>query len=136
LILDNYSAHISKETRAWIIRGARADFATRLASAAYNRAEAKEAVGTLIRWAGDVPDREGLIETPTRVARAYEQWFAGYSKDPKNSCDRPSRRLPDMTKCAVTRHPLRVRLRASHGANHWGAISAISRTIESWGFPN
>ena len=46
------------------------------------RDEAEEAVRTLIRWAGDDPAREGLIETPARVARAYEEFFAGYLLDP------------------------------------------------------
>jgi GTP cyclohydrolase IA len=46
------------------------------------RAEAEQAVRTLIRWAGDDPAREGLIETPARVVRAYQQWFAGYQQDP------------------------------------------------------
>jgi GTP cyclohydrolase I len=36
----------------------------------------------LIRWAGDDPDREGLLDTPARVARAYEEWFCGYGQDP------------------------------------------------------
>ena len=40
-----------------------------------SRTEAEGAVRTLIRWAGDDPDREGLLETPARVARAYEEWF-------------------------------------------------------------
>ncbi len=47
-----------------------------------SRAEAESAVRTLLRWAGDDPDREGLFDTPARVARAYEEFFAGYSKDP------------------------------------------------------
>jgi GTP cyclohydrolase I len=47
------------------------------------RAAAEEAVRTLIRWAGDDPDREGLIGTPGRVVRAYEEWFAGYAEDPR-----------------------------------------------------
>jgi GTP cyclohydrolase I-like protein len=47
-----------------------------------SRAEAKEAVRLLIRWAGDDPLREGLLETPARVVRAYEQWFSGYDEDP------------------------------------------------------
>lgn len=47
-----------------------------------SRAEAEEAVRTLIRWAGDEPEREGLAGTPARVVRAYEEWFAGYGKDP------------------------------------------------------
>ena len=45
-------------------------------------AEAEAAVRTLIRWAGDNPDREGLIGTPNRVARAYQEFFAGYEEDP------------------------------------------------------
>src|SRR5512145_1240609 len=47
-----------------------------------SRAEAEAAVSTLIRWAGDDPGREGLRDTPARVVRAYEQWFAGYGEDP------------------------------------------------------
>ena len=42
-----------------------------------------EAVRTLIRWAGDDPKREGLLETPSRVVRSYEEFFAGYGDDPK-----------------------------------------------------
>ena len=44
--------------------------------------EAKEAVRTLLRWAGDDPEREGLAETPDRVVRAYREWFSGYAIDP------------------------------------------------------
>jgi GTP cyclohydrolase I len=47
------------------------------------RAEAEEAVRTLIRWAGDDPTREGLLDTPSRVVRAYEEFFAGYHEDPE-----------------------------------------------------
>ncbi|MEI8393603.1 MAG: GTP cyclohydrolase I FolE [Rhodospirillaceae bacterium] len=47
-----------------------------------SRAEAEEAVRTLLRWAGDDPEREGLRGTPDRVARAYEEFFAGYLVDP------------------------------------------------------
>src|SRR3546814_8256613 len=46
------------------------------------RAEAEAAVRTLLRWAGDDPDREGLAGTPERVVRAYEEFFAGYGQDP------------------------------------------------------
>src|SRR4051794_10814287 len=49
-----------------------------------SRAEAETAVRTLIRWAGDNPEREGLRETPARVARAYEEWFGGYDEDPES----------------------------------------------------
>ena len=47
-----------------------------------SRAEAEAAVRTLIRWAGDDPAREGLVGTPERVARSYEEFFAGYVEDP------------------------------------------------------
>ena len=53
------------------------------ASARPSRAEAEDAVRTLLRWTGDDPAREGLVETPARVVRAYEDWFAGYSEDPE-----------------------------------------------------
>lgn len=47
-----------------------------------SRAEAEAAVRTLLLWAGDDPDREGLVDTPARVVRAYEEFFAGYDTDP------------------------------------------------------
>lgn len=47
-----------------------------------SRAEAEAAVEVLIRWAGDDPGREGLLETPARVARAYEDFFRGYRENP------------------------------------------------------
>ena len=47
------------------------------------REQAEKAVKTLIEWAGDAPTREGLIETPKRVAKAYEQFFEGYDLDPE-----------------------------------------------------
>jgi GTP cyclohydrolase IA len=52
-------------------------------AARVTREEAEEAVRTLIRWAGDDPDREGLLATPSRVVRAYEEWFAGYQDHPR-----------------------------------------------------
>src|SRR5436305_5978895 len=53
-----------------------------------SRAEAERAIRTLIRWAGDDPDREGLLDTPARVARAYEDWFSGYAEDPEEYLSR------------------------------------------------
>jgi GTP cyclohydrolase I len=47
-----------------------------------SRHEAEEAVRTLLQWAGDDPDREGLRETPKRLASAYQDWFSGYAEDP------------------------------------------------------
>src|SRR4249919_2588576 len=52
------------------------------------RADAESAVRTLIRWAGDDPDREGLIGTPDRVVRAYEEWFAGNFENPQEYLQR------------------------------------------------
>jgi GTP cyclohydrolase I len=47
-----------------------------------SREEAEDAVRTLLRWAGDDPDREGLLDTPKRVAKSYEEFFRGYDEDP------------------------------------------------------
>lgn len=47
-----------------------------------SRNQAEEAVRTLLLWAGEDPSREGLLDTPARVARAYEDWFGGYKVDP------------------------------------------------------
>ena len=47
-----------------------------------NREDAEKAVKTLLGWAGDDPDREGLKNTPNRVVRAFEDWFSGYREDP------------------------------------------------------
>jgi GTP cyclohydrolase I len=47
------------------------------------REEAEKAVQTLLRWAGDDPCREGLTETPSRVVKAFEDWFSGYGQDPE-----------------------------------------------------
>jgi GTP cyclohydrolase I len=48
-----------------------------------SRAEAEKALRTLLLWAGDDPDREGLRDTPARVVKAYEDWFSGYGQDPE-----------------------------------------------------
>ena len=47
-----------------------------------SREQAEEAVRVLLRWAGDDPSREGLLDTPQRVARSFEEFFAGYGEDP------------------------------------------------------
>ncbi len=47
-----------------------------------SREEAEDAVRTLLRWAGDDPRREGLVETPKRLVKAYEEWFRGYNENP------------------------------------------------------
>ena len=50
--------------------------------------EAEAAIRTLIRWAGDNPDREGLLDTPSRVARSYREFFKGYTQDPVSMLER------------------------------------------------
>tara|TARA_R110002167_G_scaffold23537_1_gene83661 strand:- start:1897 stop:2496 length:600 start_codon:yes stop_codon:yes gene_type:complete len=52
------------------------------------QSEAEAAVRTLIRWAGDNPDREGLLDTPARVARSYRELFSGYEVEPRDYLER------------------------------------------------
>ena len=53
-----------------------------------SKEEAMEAVRTLIAWAGDNPEREGLRDTPKRVVNAYSEWFRGYAQDPADVLSR------------------------------------------------
>ncbi|MFA4892970.1 GTP cyclohydrolase I FolE [Brevundimonas sp.] len=53
-----------------------------------SQSEAEAAVRTLIKWAGDDPDREGLLDTPARVARSYKELFAGYEVEPRQYLER------------------------------------------------
>ncbi|PIR32186.1 MAG: GTP cyclohydrolase I FolE [Alphaproteobacteria bacterium CG11_big_fil_rev_8_21_14_0_20_44_7] len=53
-----------------------------ISNKAVSRKQAEDAVRTLLLWAGDDPEREGLIDTPKRVVRAYEEFFGGYDEDP------------------------------------------------------
>ena len=62
---------------------ARSSKSARSRAAKPSQTDAEEAVRTLIRWAGDDPAREGLLETPARVARAYKDFFRGYGVDPE-----------------------------------------------------
>lgn len=65
-----------------VVRGPGLPRSAAPASERPSRAEAEAAVRTLIRWAGDDPEREGLVGTPDRVVRSYEEFFAGYETDP------------------------------------------------------
>ena len=56
--------------------------AVRTSTGLPTQAEAEEAVRTLIRWAGDDPGREGLLDTPRRVVKSYREFFSGYEADP------------------------------------------------------
>lgn len=56
--------------------------------AAVSQAQAEDAIKLLLRWAGDNPEREGLLDTPKRVAKAYKEWFGGYSMKPEEHLKR------------------------------------------------
>lgn len=62
--------------------------ASRVSSTRPERAEAEDAIRTLLRWVGEDPAREGLLDTPARVVRAYEEMFAGYMIDPREILQR------------------------------------------------
>ena len=53
-----------------------------------SREQAEEAVRTLLRWSGEDPQREGLLDTPRRVVKAYRDWFSGYGEDPHDYLSR------------------------------------------------
>lgn len=77
------------------------------------RAEAEEAVRTLIRWAGDDPTREGLLETPARVIRSYEEFFAGYQEDPEDVLRRTFEEIDGYDEMVVLRD-IRVESHCEH----------------------
>jgi GTP cyclohydrolase IA len=66
-----------------------------------SRSEAEEAVRTLIRWAGDDPAREGLVGTPDRVVRSYEEFFGGYESDPVEILTRTFEEIADYDEMVV-----------------------------------
>ncbi|MEK9970531.1 MAG: GTP cyclohydrolase I FolE [Ferrovibrio sp.] len=68
-----------------------------------SRTEAEEAVRTLIRWAGDDPTREGLLGTPDRVVRSYEEFFAGYDEDPVAMLERTFEEIEGYDEMVVLR---------------------------------
>jgi GTP cyclohydrolase I len=83
-----------------------------------SRTEAEDAVRTLIRWAGDNPDRPGMRGTPARVARAYEEWFAGYAEDPREYLNRTFEEIAGYDEVVVLRDiPFE-----SHCEHHMAAI--------------
>ena len=59
------------------------------------REEAMDAVRTLLAWAGDDPDRSGLLDTPKRVVDAYEEWFQGYAADPAEELSKTFEEIED-----------------------------------------
>src|SRR5262249_31772905 len=71
-----------KKTRTAAVAATAAKAGTAERLPEVTQAQAEDAVRTLLRWSGDDPRREGLRDTPTRVVRAYRDWFSGYLSDP------------------------------------------------------
>ncbi|HTH68236.1 GTP cyclohydrolase I FolE [Rhodanobacter sp. T12-5] len=110
------------------------------------RDEAEAAVRTLIRWAGDEPAREGLLATPARVVRAYEEWFAGYRQDPAGLLSRTFEEVGGYDEMVVLRDiPLQStcehHMAAIRGVVHVAylpnqrvvGISKLARLVEAYG---
>jgi len=68
-----------------------------------SREQAEAAVRTLIEWAGDDPDREGMLDTPKRVANAYKDWFSGYNEDPHDFLNRTFSEVEDYDEMVTLR---------------------------------
>jgi GTP cyclohydrolase I len=109
------------------------------------RDEAEQAVKTLLRWAGEDPSREGLVETPARVARAYEDWFSGYADDPVDFLRRTFREVDGYDEMIILRD-IRFESHCEHhmapiiGKAHVGylpnravvGISKLARVVEAF----
>ncbi len=67
------------------------------------RTEAEDAIRTLLRWAGEDPSREGLIDTPKRVVEAYKDWFSGYAIDPREYLGRTFEEMAGYDEMVVLR---------------------------------
>ena len=79
-----------------------------------SREEAIEAVRTLIRWAGDDPMREGLIDTPKRVVRSYTEFFCGYDQDPEAVLSATFSETQNYDEMVILKNTLRT----PHGTNN------------------
>ena len=95
---------------------------TKLKTPVPSMEEAKDAVRTLIAWAGDDPDREGLIETPDRVARAYQEFFAGNHDDPEEILSKTIEEVEGYEEMVIVRN---IRLE-SHCEHHMVPILGIA----------
>ncbi|PPR79620.1 MAG: GTP cyclohydrolase 1 [Alphaproteobacteria bacterium MarineAlpha2_Bin1] len=108
-----------------------------------SKAEAEEAVRTLIKWAGDDPNREGLLGTPDRVVRSYEEFFEGYTEDPTSVLGKTFEETSDYDEMVVLRD-IRLESHCEHhmvpiiGKAHVGylprgrvvGISKITRVVD------
>ena len=110
-----------------------------------SRSAAEEAVRTLIRWVGEDPGREGLVDTPARVVRAYTEWFDGYGQDPAALLQRTFEEVGGYDGIVVLRDiPFESccehHMAAIHGIVHVGylpqnrvvGISKIARLVEAF----
>ena len=111
-----------------------------------SREQAEEAVRTLICWTGDDPNREGLIETPKRVVKAYEEFFEGYDMDPEGVLQKTFEEVQGYDDAVIVRN-IRVESHCEHhivpiiGVAHVGyipnnrvvGISKLARVIEIFG---
>ena len=110
------------------------------------REEAEAAVRTMLAWTGDNPDREGLVETPKRVVRAYEQFFAGYEMDPKQVLSKVFEEVEGYDEMVIVKD-IRVESHCEHhivpilGKAHVGylpnkrivGISKLARVVDIFG---
>lgn len=110
------------------------------------REEAEAAVRTLLRWAGDDPARDGLIDTPSRVVRAWEEWFSGYQADPEEMLQRTFEEVDGYDEMILLRD-IRFESHCEHhvapiiGKAHVGyipesrvvGISKLARIVEAYG---
>ncbi|HEY3638398.1 MAG TPA: GTP cyclohydrolase I FolE [Rhizomicrobium sp.] len=110
-----------------------------------SRAEAEQAIETLLKWAGDDPAREGLRDTPARVARAFEDWFSGYRVDPEDYLRRTFEEIEGYDDMVVLRD-IRFESHCEHhlapiiGRAHVGylptnrvvGISKLARVVEAF----
>ena len=87
-----------------------------------SRRAAEDAVRTLIRWAGDDPGREGLLGTPARLARAYEEFFSGYGEDPQDVLARTFEEVDGYDEMVVLRD---IRFE-SHCEHHMAPIIGVA----------
>ncbi len=109
------------------------------------REDAETAISTLLRWAGDDPSREGLRDTPARVARAFEEWFSGYTVDPEDYLKRTFEEVEGYDEMIVLRdirfeshceHHLAPIIGKAHVAylptNRVVGISKLARVVEAY----
>ena len=108
--------------------------------------DAEDAIRTLLRWAGDNPGREGLLDTPKRVAKAYREWFAGYEEDPVELLQRSFEEVEGYDEMVILRD-IRLESTCEHhmapiiGRAHVGylprgrviGISKLARVVDAYG---